>query len=324
MLDYLKPYQKHCNLPELEKLKAERELWIERPCNQHYHDMLTSLTHLENSNCDLDQNPPQIGNLNDLTSEQKSLLTEQAKQLIPWRKGPFNLFGIEIDAEWRSDHKWERILPYIDDLKGKTVLDIGCNNGYFLFKMAPQQPKLAIGIDPVVHCQAQFDFMQHFAKQPNLYFELFGVEHLSHFKGMFDTIFSMGIIYHHRHPIEQLINIREALKPGGQMILETIGIPGSGSFALFPEDRYAKMNNVWFVPTVECFKNWALRAKFIDVEIIADTPLTVEEQRLTPWCPPPHQSLANFLDPDDPKKTIDGYPAPRRFALSARKKPQNS
>lgn len=320
MLDYLAPYHKQCNLPELLKLKEERNKWKERPSNKHYTDLLSSLTQLPNLDSDLDQNPPKIGDLKNITITEQEAIKRQAQKLIPWRKGPFNLFDIKIDAEWRSDHKWERIHPHIDSLTNKKVLDIGCNNGYFLFKMATQNPALALGIDPVFHCQSQFYFIQHFAKVPNLHFELFGVEHVSLFEGLFDTIFSMGIIYHHRHPIEQLIDMRNALKPGGQLVLETIGIPGELSYALFPEDRYAKMKNVWFVPTVECFKNWALRAKFIDVEIISDTPLTTVEQRLTQWCPPPHQSLSDFLDPSDPKKTIEGHPAPRRFALVARKK----
>jgi tRNA (mo5U34)-methyltransferase len=301
-MDYLEPFKNKCNLPALKELSAERERWKQRPSNQHYQDTLNSLAQLDPDNSD----PHQI--------------KELAKRLIPWRKGPFNFSGLEIDAEWRSDKKWQRIAPYLDSLSNKVVLDIGCNNGYFLFEMAKQNPKLLLGIDPMVHYWAQFQFAQHFYRTPNCHFELLGIEHLPHFQEMFDVIFSMGIIYHHRHPIEQLINIRQALRPGGQLILETIGIPGEESYALFPQERYAKMKNVWFVPTRSCFENWVKRAKFIDVEIIADTLLTPQEQRLTPWCPPPHQSLEDFLLPEDRTKTVENYPAPRRFALVARKK----
>ncbi len=319
MLEYLTPYRKQCDIAKLKNILGPRQKWFERPTATKYQQIINSLPTIEKIDLDLSHSCPQITSPTISNAEQE-LIKKLAQQLIPWRKGPFKLFDIEIDAEWRSDKKWQRISPYLDDLTNKTVLDIGCNNGYFLFQMAKFNPQLLLGIDPMPHYQTQFNFINHFARLPNTYFELLGIEHLSAFKNMFDTIFSMGIIYHHRHPIEQLLNIREALKPGGQLILETIGIPGEQDMALFPADRYAKMKNVWFVPTLSCFKNWCVRSKFVDVEIIADTPLTPEEQRLTPWCPPPHQSLADFLDPNDHSKTIEGYPAPRRFALVARKK----
>ncbi|CBW27222.1 conserved hypothetical protein [Halobacteriovorax marinus SJ] len=320
-LDYLLPYKEKLNFDALLELKKDRDTWIDRKSNLELKNILESLPSLEKSSVDLACDAVKIGDRSDLDPETASKVIELAKGLKPWRKGPFNFYGELIDAEWRSDFKWNRLKDHVDNLEGKTVLDIGCNNGYFLFRMAAQNPELLLGIDPVVPCETQFKFLQHFAKVPNLHFEMFGVEHLNHFKEVFDVIFSMGIIYHHRHPLEQLIHIREALKPGGQAIIETIGIPGEESYALFPEDRYAKMRNVFFVPTLSCFINWCKKAKLIDVEVVAATPLTFEEQRLTDWCPPPSQSLEDFLDPNDTSKTIEGHPAPMRFCLKARKKP---
>jgi tRNA (mo5U34)-methyltransferase len=317
-LDYLLPYKDKVDFDFLLNLKEGCDTWIERKSNTELKELLDSLPEVEDHKLDLSQDAVVIGSEN---SSKKEQYIELARKLIPWRKGPFNFYGEKIDAEWRSDFKWNRLKDHVDNLEGKTVLDIGCNNGYFLFRMANQNPELLLGIDPVIQCETQFKFLQHFAKVPNLHFEMFGVEHLNSFKQMFDVIFSMGIIYHHRHPLEQLINIREALKPGGQAIIETIGIPGDESYALFPEDRYAKMRNVFFVPTLSCFINWLKKAKLIDVEVISSTPLTFEEQRLTNWCPPPSQSLEDFLDPNDLSKTIEGHPAPMRFCLKARKKP---
>ncbi|WP_419173095.1 tRNA 5-methoxyuridine(34)/uridine 5-oxyacetic acid(34) synthase CmoB [Halobacteriovorax sp.] len=246
---------------------------------------------------------------------------ETAKELIPWRKGPFQIGELDIDAEWRSDKKWERLKESLPDLKDKVVLDVGCNNGYYMFEMAKQDPKLVIGIDPVMHNQAQFDFINHFKGHDNLKFELFGIEDLPNFRSFYDVIFSMGVLYHHRHPLEQLISIREALVPGGEMIMETIGIPGEDSTCLFPEDRYSKMRNVWFLPTLACLKNWINRTGFIDIEVVSVSTTNFEEQRKTPWCPPPHQSLEDFLDDNDKSKTVEGYPAPVRFCIKAKKKP---
>lgn len=315
-MKYLEPFKKNIQWDELLALKEERESWWQRESSNRwkveYPEYDVESVDLSGEWITVKGSPK--------TPEDQVKLEEAAKALIPWKKGPFELFDQKIDAEWRSDMKWERIIPHLPELKGKTILDVGCNNGYFLFRMGAHEPRLALGIDPVLQIQAQFDLIQHYAKQDNIKFELFGVEHLPLFKKMFDVIFHMGIIYHHRHPIQQLLDIRESLVPGGVAFLETIGIPGEESYALFPEDRYARMGNVWFVPTLSCFINWAAKAKFINIEVIADTLLTDEEQRLTPWCPPPFQSLGASLDPEDSSKTIEGHPAPRRFLLKVQKK----
>lgn len=317
-LSYLSPYKASIDWDALLSLKEERESWWLRDSSEKF-----KISNLPEIPIDrYDNSDSHIKVEGNATAEQLIELQEKAMKLSPWKKGPFDLFGMEIDAEWRSDYKWERILKSLDpkELENKVVLDVGCNNGYFLFRMANFNPKLALGIDPVLHMQAQFDFLQSYFKDDRVKFELFGVEHLPIFKEVFDTIFHMGIIYHHRHPIQQMLDIREALRPGGVVYLETIGIPGEDSYALFPEDRYARMGNVWFVPTLSCFMNWAKKAKLIDVELVADTDLTEDEQRLTKWCPPPFQSLRDSLDPKDPNKTIEGHPAPRRFLIKARKK----
>jgi tRNA (mo5U34)-methyltransferase len=288
---YLTPYDSQIQIPALLEITLQK---ASNPAYKRYQDILA--------------NPD--------SRSQKEL----AKQLIPWKKGPFELQGFQIDAEWRSDFKWSRIKSSLGPLEGKKVLDIGCNNGYFLFQMAKLNPQIVLGIDPTYHFYAQFKFLQDFYKAPNVNFELLGVEHLNHFNEFFDVILSMGIIYHHRNPIEQLQNIKGALKKGGKLILETIGIPGKSPMALFPRDRYAKMKNIWFIPTLSCLVNWAHKTKFCDIEVISDTPLTSDEQRNTVWCPRPHQTLIDFLDPKDPSKTIEGFEAPRRFALSMRKK----
>ena len=190
-----------------------------------------------------------------------------------------------------------------------------------MFQMLKDQPELVLGIDPVIHNKFQFEFINKIADRENLKFELFGIEELPYFRSMFDTIFSMGIIYHHRHPLEQLMEMREALKSEGHLILETIGIPGDESICLFPEDRYSKMRNVWFLPTLSCLKNWLNRTGFTNIEVLSESLTTTEEQSTTPWCPPPFQSLEEFLDPNDSSKTVEGHPAPIRFCVKAQKKP---
>jgi tRNA (mo5U34)-methyltransferase len=295
-LEYLKPYEKHCDLSALQEIVQARELHWGRSGSDTLKQAL------------------------DLDIRDEENLIKACELLIPWKKGPFDLsFGL-LDAEWRSDFKWDRFQSALGDIKGKVILDVGCNNGYFMFQMAKLNPKLVLGIDPIPRCQAQFMLLNKIYQHESLKFELLGVEHCHYFKNFFDKILFMGIIYHHRHPLEQLINLREALKPGGELILETIGIPGTDSVALFPEDRFAGMKNIYFIPTLSCTVNWLKKAKFDAVEVIADSDMTLEEQRSTRWNPETFKTLKDSLDPKDMSKTIEGHPAPRRFLVKARKK----
>lgn len=66
----------------------------------------------------------------------------------PWRKGPYHVHGIHIDTEWRSDWKWDRVLPHISPLKNRSVLDVGCGNGYHMWRMLGEGARLCVGIDP--------------------------------------------------------------------------------------------------------------------------------------------------------------------------------
>ncbi len=318
-LDFLKPIANKCNVEALEAIVKERANWIERPSAFKYKEILSKLPNIDGVETNFSEHDVRIGKTGDLDPNLQELLLEKAKALIPWRKGPFNFFGTPIDSEWRSDMKWERIAPHIGDLSGKNVLDIGCNNGYFLFKLAQYNPRYLLGIDPVLHVKTQFEFLQHFIGNPIIHHELLGIEHLPHFPETFDLILSMGIIYHHRNPLQQLLDIKKSLRNNGELILETIGIPGDTPMALCPGDRYAKMKNVYFIPTVSCLVNWLHKAKFKNIKVLEVTPSTVEEQRLTEWCPPPHQSLQDFLNPNDSSLTIEGYPAPIRIAVHGTK-----
>lgn len=256
----------------------------------------------------------------DIDVQDEAAFWKSCETLIPWKKGPFKFPFGGLDAEWRSDFKWDRFKDHLPDLSQKKILDIGCNNGYYMFEMAKENPKLVLGIDPIPRCQAQFLLLNKLYQHEQLKFELLGVEHTKYFKESFDVILFMGIIYHHRHPLEQLIDIREALAPGGEMIFETIGIPGEDSVALFPEDRYAGMKNIYFIPTLSCAVNWLKKAKFINVEVISNTEMTNEEQRSTKWNPESFKTLEDTLDPNNKEKTIEGHPAPRRFLIKASKK----
>jgi tRNA (mo5U34)-methyltransferase len=88
-----------------------------------------------------------LGSAQDLDISQPEF-RDLLMQFTPWRKGPWHLFDVHIDTEWRSDWKWQRLKPHITPLAGRSVLDIGCGNGYHLFHMASEGASLALGIDP--------------------------------------------------------------------------------------------------------------------------------------------------------------------------------
>ena len=321
-LDYLRPYSDQCDIESLLKIQNEKDRW--KTFKGHYQEYRKILESSHESKPNQYTNHfstdvVQIGRRDDLSNEQYEEIKSQALALRPWRKGPFSLFGIGIDSEWRSDLKWNRIKKELGSIEGETVLDIGCNNGYFLYRLAGLNPKLALGIDPTIPFYVQFHFLQKFSNISNIKFEMFGVEHLNFFKEMFDTILYMGIIYHHPDPIGQLRLVHGSLKKGGKVILETIGIPGEKDFALCPSGKYANMRNVWFVPTLSCLIGWLEKTKFKDIKIISTEYEGTKEQRTTTWCSENYKSLEDFLDPQNQELTIEGHPAPKRFCISATK-----
>jgi len=236
-------------------------------------------------------------------------------QLSPWRKGPFNVGGVEIDAEWRSDLKWARLADGIAPLQGRNVLDVGSGNGYYALQMRAAGAKLVIGVDPTLLYVLQFLAINHFEQDRSVFILPLRLQELMLPARRFDTTFSMGVLYHQRSPVDHLRQLRDTLRPDGQLVLETIFIPGDESYACTPADRYARMNNVWLLPTVAELTTWLRRSGFKDVEVIDTTVTTADEQRSTEWMT--FESLADALDPDDHGKTVEGWPAPRRVVVTA-------
>ena len=269
--------------------------------------------------CDLSLSAIQAG-LDNLTPKSKTQLETALRQLMPWRKGPFTVHGIEIETEWQSDWKWDRVFPHLSPLKNRRILDIGCGSGYHIWRMANEQPQLAIGVDPSLLSMSQFLALKHFIGEGvPAYFLPLTLEQLpvSHKGGAFDTVFSMGVLYHRRSPIDHIYDLKNQLLPGGELVLETLVMPESYGPLLVPKDRYAQMRNVWFLPSVNTLTNWIERCGFVNVRCVDINQTTVKEQRTTDWMT--WNSLSDFLDPNDSNKTAEGYPAPLRAVMIANK-----
>ena len=276
------------------------------------------LSAYKSGHIDLSQAFIQIGNENQLSGEQKHQLKQSLFNLSPWRKGPFNIFGINIDSEWRSDKKWQRLSEKIAPLKGRHVLDIGCGNGYHIFRMLGNDARWVLGIDPNILFNIQFNALsQIFTETIAANMLPVGIDQLPDGLNFFDTVFSMGVLYHRRSPIDHLYKLFSCLRPGGELVLETLVIDGPENELLLPESRYAKMRNVWFIPTVQALKTWLRRCGYKNVKTIDVSATRQDEQRSTDWMR--FESLPDFLDPEDQSKTIEGYPAPLRAILTAQR-----
>ena len=282
-----------------------------------FFDALECLPYFKSKVFEITDGVVKVGSKSELTLPQDQLVTNAIKTFIPWKKGPFEIFGNLIDSEWRSDLKWERFKKNIGNLKGKRVADIGCHNGYFLYRIAEDDPELVVGFEPYGKHWYNFNLIQRFAQVPNIYFELLGVEHMDLYPDFFDRVFCLGILYHHSDPVGILKKIHSSLRTGGELYIDCQGIPGEEPYILVPEQRYAQARGVWNLPTLSALKIWLKRTNFRDIKCIYSQPLRSDEQRKTAWAP--IKSLEDFLDPNDKSKTVEGYPAPWRFYIKAKR-----
>ena len=257
---------------------------------------------------ELDCNAPLLGRLD----RNPEALRESLIRLHPWRKGPLELGGVRVDTEWRSDWKWNRLSPHLN-LRGHEILDIGCGNGYFGLRMLGAGAKLVVGIDPTMVFVMQWLAMQKLSPGLNNFVLPLGIEDLPVDTARFDSVFSMGVLYHRRKPVEHLEQLKKLTRSGGQIVLETLILEGEGKKTLTPVGRYARMRNVHAIPTLAALHDWLQQAGLPDIQVLDVSRTTTDEQRSTDWMT--FESLGECLDKKDPCLSVEGYPAPVRAAL---------
>ena len=320
MIDYSELYKALKNSAASEWLESLEDS-IERAFNSPRHGeldkwlaMLDNLPNIKPSSIEL-KSKVRIGNVEDCDENGRELLEQDLRMLMPWRKGPISILGLEINTEWHSDWKWDRVQPHLASLKGKHVLDVGCGNGYYALRSYAQGADLVIGVDPGQKYIMQFYAMKKYLGDIPVHLLPLGIEDIPPSLKAFDTVFSMGVLYHRRSPLEHLYELRDCLKPGGELVLETLVIEGDVNSVLLPTDRYQQMRNVWFLPSCDALVLWLQRCGFKNVRVVDVSKTTTNEQRTTDWME--FDSLDKFLDPDDPSKTIEGYPGPMRAIVLA-------
>jgi len=299
--------------PDLNHLRQERLKCLDWKNIKPYWEAIQSLPTPKSTRFNLDNTVEVI--TEGLSDKDEQFIYDTAKLMHPWRKGPFKVSNTFIDAEWKSYLKYNLLRPHFD-LENKIVGDIGCNNGYYLFKMMEDNPKRLIGFDPSAVTYCQFQFLEHFI-QSGITYELLGIEHVEFYEHKFDLLFCLGVLYHRSDPIAMLKSLYKGLNKNGELILDTFMIDGEEEVCLTPRERYSKMGNIYFIPTVNALKNWCFRAGFDEVIVLDIVKTEPEEQRKTEWINT--QSLEDFLDKEDQNKTVEGYPAPKRVYIKAKK-----
>ncbi|WP_410685770.1 tRNA 5-methoxyuridine(34)/uridine 5-oxyacetic acid(34) synthase CmoB [Avibacterium paragallinarum] len=321
MIDFSPFYQQIATSPLsawLETLPAQLKQWEKQAHGDYakWAKIVDFLPELQASHIDLKSAVLSQGDF-ELSAGERQRIIHHLKQLMPWRKGPYHLFGVHIDCEWRSDFKWDRVRPHLAPLKDRLVLDVGCGSGYHMWRMVGEGAKMVVGIDPTELFLCQFEAVRRLLnndRRANLI--PLGIEQMQPL-GVFDTVFSMGVLYHRKSPFEHFTQLRNQLTQGGELVLETLVINGDENTVLVPQDRYAKMKNVYFIPSVKALILWLEKSSFRNVRCVDVEITSLDEQRKTEWLE--NESLIDFLDPQDHSKTIEGYPAPKRAVILANK-----
>ncbi len=298
---------------DLNQIREERRKWLTWKNIKPLQDAIAALPVCEDITVSLGDTV--AVNSESIDKAQMAQIETTARLMMPWRKGPFAINDLFIDSEWQSQIKYNLLEPHFN-LEDKVVGDIGCNNGYYLFRMQTHNPKKLVGFDPSAIYYSQFQFIDRFVNSDIVY-EMLGVEHVEFYEHKFDVLFCLGVLYHRSDPVAMLKSLFKGLNKGGELILDTFMIDGEEEVCLTPKERYSKIPNIYFIPTVNALKNWCHRAGFDDVEVLEIKKTDLNEQRKTEWIAT--QSLEDFLDPNDPEKTVEGYPAPKRVYIKAHK-----
>lgn len=305
----------------LEKLVKEKRVFLDsaggnfKTFKQVVDNLPEIDSHAVDPSSDLSSDAVRVGQADQLLPDEKERLYKGLFNLCPWRKGPFDFFGVHVDSEWQSWMKWERLAPHLTSLENKKILDIGSSNGYYMFKMAAKKPLFVLGLEPQSAFYYQYCAAQKYLNLKNVFCLPATYNDLPAMTRFFDLVLCMGILYHRKSPVEMLRQIHDSLAPGGRVVVENLVIRGENNSCLFPFDRYAKMRNVFFIPDLSAMEAWLVRAGFSNIRCVDITETTLEEQRRTPWIQT--ESLEDFLDPNDPSKTVEGYPAPVRAIFMA-------
>jgi len=164
----------------------------------------------------------------------KDWVKERIKQLGPWFHdlningfSTKEVTGVKGDLDAIKEARLFSLLE--SNLRGKRVLDIGCNAGRFLFMCESRGAKV-VGVEPWTNpYYRQLEFAKVVKKSVattiNNKFENLEDDEIG-----FDIILALGVVYHSENPILFLRKIRKNLKDGGYAVIEMCGSPSDVAF----------------------------------------------------------------------------------------------
>jgi tRNA (mo5U34)-methyltransferase len=220
-------------------------------------------------------------------------LRERIDALGPW------FHNIDLGGVWTApDHflgdypgeKFRRFAAHLPaDLSGKTVLDIGCNAGFYSMEMKRRGAERVLGIDSDDRYLAQAAFAAETLGYDGIELRNLSVYDVGALKERFDVVIFMGVLYHLRHPLLALDLIREHV--AGDMLIfqsmqrgsnELLALEEDYPFeetALFDADAFPKLHFIerqyardwtnWWVPNRACAEAM-LRAAGFGIEARAE------------------------------------------------------
>jgi tRNA (mo5U34)-methyltransferase len=213
-------------------------------------------------------------------------IQRQVEALGPWFHN-LDLNGVQTaPAHFLGDYptvKWRRFADVIPlDLHGKSVLDIGCNAGFYAMEMKRRGAERVLGLDT----EPEYLTQARFAANVNgldVEFRNLSVYDVGLLKERFDFVLFMGVLYHLRHPLLALDLIHEhvakdlmlfqSMQRGSNRIREfasdydfwTVSPFDRPEYPRlhFVEHRYADDPTNWWIPNRACVEAMLRSAGFM-------------------------------------------------------------
>ena len=204
-----------------------------------------------------------------------STVQQRIQELGPWFHN-MRIHGVETAPQhFLGDYPAIKFRHFRDaipeDLRGKSVLDIGCNAGFYSFEMERRGAARVLGIDTDEHYLRQARFAAEVTGS-EVEFRRMAVWNVGSLCEKFDLVIFMGVLYHLRHPLLALDLIHEhvakdlllfqSMQRGSREVVDVAEDYGFNENCPFDEPGFPKMHFVehkyshdetnWWVPNRAC------------------------------------------------------------------------
>jgi tRNA (mo5U34)-methyltransferase len=202
-------------------------------------------------------------------------IRERVRELGDWFHN-LDLAGVQTAPNhFLGDYprvKWRRFAHAIPaDLTGRTVLDIGCNAGFYSIEMKRRGAARVLAIDSDPRYLAQAEFAAEVAGV-DIEFRQMSIYHVPALGTRFDLVLFMGVLYHLRYPLLALDILHEHVV-GDRLVFQSM-LRGSSRTSdvepdypfeavehfddpayprmFFVENKYAGDPTNWWIPNLAC------------------------------------------------------------------------